>query len=86
MNGLDDLRGRFTNITMDMHTYLLIAAGWTLRGSIQNFIDVYVSQATFTEVERSFPYMVSREYSSGGGDVSENLMIRHPLIIYKPDS
>ncbi|KAI9462316.1 beta-lactamase-like protein [Lactarius psammicola] len=45
--------------------------GWTLRGSIQKFIDVYASQATFTEVERSFPYMVSREYASGGGDIPE---------------
>ncbi|KAF8272972.1 hypothetical protein EI94DRAFT_1717135 [Lactarius quietus] len=45
--------------------------GWTLRGSIQKFIDVYASQATFTEVERSFPYMVAREYASGGGDIPE---------------
>ncbi|KAH9081830.1 hypothetical protein EDB83DRAFT_2335113 [Lactarius deliciosus] len=45
--------------------------GWTLRGSIQKFIDVYASQATFAEVERSFPYMVSREYASGGGDIPE---------------
>jgi phosphoribosyl 1,2-cyclic phosphodiesterase len=45
--------------------------GWTLRGSIQKYIDVYASQATFTEVERSFPYMVAREYASGGGDIPE---------------
>ncbi|KAI9444963.1 beta-lactamase-like protein [Lactarius indigo] len=45
--------------------------GWTLRGSIQKFIDVYASQATFAEVERSFPYMVAREYASGGGDIPE---------------
>ncbi|KAI0274895.1 beta-lactamase-like protein [Gloeopeniophorella convolvens] len=45
--------------------------GWTLRGSIQQYIDVYVSQATFTEVERSFPYMVAREFASGGGDIPE---------------
>jgi hypothetical protein len=40
-----------------------------LKGSIQQFIDVYVSQATFAEVERAFPYMVAREFASGGGDV-----------------
>jgi hypothetical protein len=28
-----------------------------------------VSQATFAEVERAFPYMVAREFASGGGDV-----------------
>ncbi|KAF8506870.1 beta-lactamase-like protein [Russula emetica] len=45
--------------------------GWTLRGAIQQFIDVYVSQATFAEVERAFPYMVAREFASGGGDIPE---------------
>ncbi|KAN0124941.1 Beta-lactamase-like protein [Russula decolorans] len=45
--------------------------GWTLKGSIQQFIDVYVSQATFAEVERAFPYMVAREFASGGGDIPE---------------
>jgi hypothetical protein len=44
-------------------------SGWTLKGAIQKFIDVYVSQATFSEVERAFPYMVAREFASGGGDV-----------------
>ena len=44
---------------------------WTLKGQIQQFIDVYVSQATYTEVVRSFPYMVSKEFASGGGDVRE---------------
>jgi hypothetical protein len=43
-----------------------------LKGQIQQFIDVYVSQATFGEVKRSFPYMVSRDFASGGGDVREN--------------
>ena len=28
-----------------------------------------MSQATFAEVERAFPYMVAREFASGGGDV-----------------
>ncbi|KAJ3926555.1 MAG: beta-lactamase-like protein [Lentinula lateritia] len=45
--------------------------GWTLGNSIQPHIDVYVSQATFTEVQRSFPYLVSKEYASGGGDVPD---------------
>jgi hypothetical protein len=62
------------------------STGWTLRGSIQKYIDVYASQATFTEVERSFPYMVAREYASGGGDVSEVPVIRLFLIVYISDS
>ncbi|TFK30749.1 hypothetical protein FA15DRAFT_630022 [Coprinopsis marcescibilis] len=45
--------------------------GWTLRGAIQSHIDVYVSSDTFTEVKRSFPYLVSKEFASGGGDVPE---------------
>ncbi|KAJ4000270.1 beta-lactamase-like protein [Lentinula boryana] len=45
--------------------------GWTLGESIQTHIDVYVSQGTFTEVQRSFPYLVSKEYASGGGDVPD---------------
>ncbi len=49
----------------------ILLLGWTLRGQIQQFIDVYVSRATFVEVERAFPYMVSREFASGGGDVRE---------------
>lgn len=50
----------------------ILLPGWTLKGAIQQFIDVYVSRATFTEVERAFPYMVAREFASGGGDVSES--------------
>lgn len=45
--------------------------GWTLGGAIQTRIDVYVSQSTFFEVQRSFPYLVSREFASGGGDVPD---------------
>ncbi|EFI28660.1 hypothetical protein CC1G_13686 [Coprinopsis cinerea okayama7 len=44
---------------------------WTLRGAIQSHIDVYVSADTFSEVKRSFPYLVSKEFASGGGDVPE---------------
>ncbi|KAG1754993.1 beta-lactamase-like protein [Suillus paluster] len=45
--------------------------GWTLGGAIQTHIDVYVSQSTFGEVQRSFPYLVSKEFASGGGDVPD---------------
>jgi len=45
--------------------------GWTLRGAIQPHVDIYVSQATFGEVQRSFPYLISKEFASGGGDVPE---------------
>ncbi|KAF5377211.1 hypothetical protein D9615_006324 [Tricholomella constricta] len=45
--------------------------GWTLNNAIQSHIDVYVSQDTFVEVQRSFPYLVSKEFASGGGDVPE---------------
>lgn len=49
-----------------------ILSGWTLRGAVQQFIDVYVSQATFAEVERAFPYLVARKFASGGGDVRDS--------------
>lgn len=45
--------------------------GWTLHGAIQPYIDVYVSMSTFKEVQRAFPYLVSKQYASGGGDVPE---------------
>ncbi|KIK99774.1 hypothetical protein PAXRUDRAFT_822389 [Paxillus rubicundulus Ve08.2h10] len=45
--------------------------GWTLGCAIQQHIDVYVSQTTFKEIQRTFPYLVSREFASGGGDVPE---------------
>ncbi|KAH6916818.1 beta-lactamase-like protein [Coprinopsis sp. MPI-PUGE-AT-0042] len=45
--------------------------GWTLRGIIQDHIDVYVSLDTFNEVKRCFPYLVAKEFASGGGDVPE---------------
>lgn len=38
---------------------------------IQPHIDVYLSLATFSEVERTFPYLVAKEQASGGGDVPE---------------
>ncbi|KAF8592013.1 hypothetical protein K439DRAFT_1643968 [Ramaria rubella] len=45
--------------------------GWTLGGAIQHHIDVYTSQATLTQVKRAFPYLVSKEFASGGGDVPQ---------------
>ncbi|OCB85204.1 developmentally regulated GTP-binding protein [Sanghuangporus baumii] len=45
--------------------------GWTLHGNIQPYIDIYVSQATYTEIGRAFPYLLSKEFASGGGDVPE---------------
>ena len=43
--------------------------GWTLNENIQAHIDIYTSHSTFIEVQRAFPYLVSREFASGGGDV-----------------
>ncbi|KAI0932604.1 hypothetical protein AcW1_000320 [Taiwanofungus camphoratus] len=45
--------------------------GWTLHGAIQPYVDLYVSRETFKEVQRAFPYLVSKEFASGGGDVPE---------------
>ncbi|KII93635.1 hypothetical protein PLICRDRAFT_35866 [Plicaturopsis crispa FD-325 SS-3] len=45
--------------------------GWTLNHNIQSHIDLYVSQATYLECQRSFPYLVSKEFASGGGDVPD---------------
>lgn len=42
---------------------------WTLYGLVQPYIDVYLSQETFEAVRRSFPYLISEKYASGGGDV-----------------
>lgn len=68
MNGLDDLRGGFyTSYASEATIYAVL--GWTLGGAIQSHIDVYVSQETFIEVQRSFPYLVAKEFASGGGDV-----------------
>jgi hypothetical protein len=47
----------------------LLLPGWTLRGAIQNKVHAYVSRSTLQEISRSFPYLVSKQYASGGGDV-----------------
>ena len=46
-------------------TYVLAAVnglddlrGWTLGGAIQSHIDIYLTQTTFVEVNRMFPYLV----------------------------
>lgn len=48
-------------------------SAWTLHSAIQSHVDIYVSQTTFVEVQRSFPYLVSKEFASGGGDVSPRI-------------
>jgi hypothetical protein len=69
MNGLDDLRGMLALFPVVMLMDSLRLLAWTLDGAIQPHIDVYLTQDTFTEVQRSFPYLVSKEFASGGGDV-----------------
>ncbi|GAA5909601.1 hypothetical protein JCM8208_007197 [Rhodotorula glutinis] len=43
--------------------------GWTLRGAIQPSIPIYLTQETFNEVSRAFPYLTSLGKATGGGDV-----------------
>ncbi|KAH7340382.1 beta-lactamase-like protein [Rhizoctonia solani] len=45
--------------------------GWTLGKTIQDHIDIYVSAFTFKEVQKSFPYLVAKEFATGGGDIPE---------------
>lgn len=57
-----------------------------MNSAVQSHIDLYVSQQTYAEVTRAFPYLgrpallakfveltnpVSKEFASGGGDVPE---------------
>ncbi|KAG8895519.1 hypothetical protein FRB99_000500 [Tulasnella sp. 403] len=44
---------------------------WTLNKSIQEYIDIYLSTACFSEIKRAFPYLVSKGFATGGGDVPE---------------
>ncbi|KAF7340019.1 Lactamase-B domain-containing protein [Mycena venus] len=44
---------------------------WTLSTRIQPHIDLYVSEATYQDIKRMFPYLVSKEFASGGGDIPE---------------
>lgn len=69
MNGLDDLRGTGRKMSA-LFRHSQKSLGWTLHSAIQSHIDIYVTRHTFGEVQRSFPYLVSKEFASGGGDVS----------------
>ncbi|EJU05287.1 hypothetical protein DACRYDRAFT_19840 [Dacryopinax primogenitus] len=44
---------------------------WTLDGTMQDHVDIYLSQKTFDEVERTFPYLVNKGMATGGGSVPE---------------
>ncbi|GAA5959636.1 hypothetical protein JCM8115_001275 [Rhodotorula mucilaginosa] len=43
--------------------------GWTLRGAIQRSIPIYLTQHTFDEVSKAFPYLTNAGKVTGGGDV-----------------
>ena len=43
---------------------------WTLRGTIQSKIDVYLDHETFKVVQRSFPYLTDTKNATGGGEVA----------------
>lgn len=44
---------------------------WTLSSAIQPYIDIYLSQETLDEVQRAFPYLVTKEFATGGGGVPD---------------
>ncbi|KAJ6519416.1 beta-lactamase-like protein [Mycena sanguinolenta] len=44
---------------------------WTLSSRIQSHVDIYVSEATYLDIKRMFPYLVSKEFASGGGLIPE---------------
>ncbi|GAA5877593.1 hypothetical protein JCM3774_006127 [Rhodotorula dairenensis] len=43
--------------------------GWTLRGAIQKSIPIYLTQDTYNEVSKTFPYLTNAGKVTGGGDV-----------------
>ncbi|GAA5919494.1 hypothetical protein JCM6882_008653 [Rhodosporidiobolus microsporus] len=43
--------------------------GWTLRGAIQPSIPIYLTQDTFKEVSKAFPYLTNAGKATGGGDI-----------------
>ncbi|RDX56205.1 hypothetical protein OH76DRAFT_1396546 [Lentinus brumalis] len=45
--------------------------GWTLGGAIQPHVDIYLTEETFESVKIAFPYLVQKEFATGGGDVPE---------------
>lgn len=45
---------------------------WTTGSDrIQDHVDVYLTRDTFNGVQSSFPYMVHKEYATGGGDIPD---------------
>ncbi|GAA5875828.1 hypothetical protein JCM8547_005325 [Rhodosporidiobolus lusitaniae] len=42
---------------------------WTLRGAIQPTIPIYLTQETFDDVARAFPYLTTGKAVTGGGDI-----------------
>jgi hypothetical protein len=55
--------------TIELLASIFRCPGWTLNMKIQDHIDIYLSGGTFNEVKRSFPYLVSKDFATGGGDV-----------------
>ncbi|KAG5440526.1 hypothetical protein PCK2_000460 [Pneumocystis canis] len=43
--------------------------GWTLKGLIQDYIDIYLTIETMNAISAMFPYCVYSEKATGGGDV-----------------
>lgn len=44
---------------------------WTLGGFVQDHIDVYCTKVTLDAIGKTFPYLVNKNFATGGGDVSE---------------
>ncbi|MBW0532893.1 hypothetical protein O181_072608 [Austropuccinia psidii MF-1] len=44
---------------------------WTLGRAIQNSIPIYCNQYTYSEISKSFRYLVNSDAKTGGGDVPE---------------
>ncbi|CAE6508696.1 unnamed protein product, partial [Rhizoctonia solani] len=59
------------------------ADGWTLGElRIQDYIDVYLSEATMSDVKRAFPYLISKEFATGSGHIPQFKW--HVIENYKP--
>ncbi|KAI8338534.1 metallo-beta-lactamase family protein [Chlamydoabsidia padenii] len=42
----------------------------TLGNAVQEKVDIYLTEETMDTVKRAFPYLVSADYATGGGDVA----------------
>lgn len=88
VNGLDDLRGEFLlNIIKQKiaHSLIMFLIAWTHGGTIQLHIDIYASKDTFSHVQKAFPYLISSELASGGGDVGPIILnLIRPLHVPLP--